>query len=79
MCVCVCVGGGGGGVKFREISLSMVVILPLTCSRLLHPKFSDLKQGILDQVRQNGYQTVPFSEYTHNLMCFICYLSFLHD
>ena len=60
-------------------SLGMVVILPLTCSRLLHPKFSDLKQVILDQVRQNGYQTVPFSVYTHNLMCFICFWSFLHD
>ena len=51
----------------------MVVILSLKCSRLLHPKFSDLKQVILDQVRQNGYQTVPFSVYTHNLMCFICF------
>ena len=57
----------------------MVVILPLTCSHLLHPKFSDLKQVILDQVRQNGYQTVPFSVYTHNLMCFICFWSVLHD
>ena len=65
---------------FREISLGMVVILPLTCSRLLQPKFSDLKQVILDQVRQNGYQTVPFSVYTHNLMCFFfCFWSVLHD
>ena len=32
--------------------------------------FSDLKQVILDQVGQNGYQTVPFSVYIHNLMLF---------
>ena len=30
--------------------------------------FSGLKQVILDQIRQNGYQTVPFSMYIHNLM-----------
>ena len=30
--------------------------------------FSGLKQVILDQTRQNGYQTVPFSVYIHNLM-----------
>ena len=35
--------------------------------------FSGLKQVILDQIRQNGYQTVPFSMYIHNLM----FVSFL--
>ena len=30
--------------------------------------FSGLKQVILDQSRQNGYQTVPFGVYIHNLM-----------
>ena len=30
--------------------------------------FSLLKQLILDHTRQNGYQTVPFSVYIHNLM-----------
>ena len=30
--------------------------------------FSSLKQLILDQTRQNGYQAVPFSVYIHNLI-----------
>ena len=30
--------------------------------------FSGLKQVIHDQTRQNGYQTVPFSVYIHNLL-----------
>ena len=30
--------------------------------------FSSLKQVILVQTRQNGYQTVPFDVYIHNLM-----------
>ena len=30
--------------------------------------FSELKQLIPDQIEQNGYQTVPFSVYIHNLM-----------
>ena len=30
--------------------------------------FSSLKQVILVQTRQNGYQTVPFGVYIHNLM-----------
>ena len=32
--------------------------------------FSGLKQLILDQTKQYGYQTVPFSVYIHNLMFF---------
>ena len=28
----------------------------------------DLKQLIIDQTKQNGYQTVPFGVYIHNLM-----------
>ena len=43
-------------------SLGMVVILPFV--RIS----SSLKQVILDQTRQNGYKTVPFSVYIHNLM-----------
>jgi len=53
---------------YSENSLGTVVILPLICSGLLQLTFSDLKQVILDQVRQSGYQTVPFSVYIHNLM-----------
>ena len=30
--------------------------------------FSGLKQLILDQTKQNGYQTVAFSAYIHNQM-----------
>ena len=30
--------------------------------------FSGLKQVILVQTRQNGYQTVPFGVYIYNLM-----------
>ena len=30
--------------------------------------FSGLKQLIPHQIHQNGYQTVPFSVYIHNLM-----------
>ena len=32
--------------------------------------FSGLKQVIHDQTRQNGCQTVPFSVYIHNDVCF---------
>ena len=35
---------------------------------LIYLTFSGLKQLILDQTKQNGYQTVPFSVYIHNLM-----------
>ena len=44
----------------------MVVILSLIRNGYL--TFSGLKQLILDQTKQNGYQTVPFSVYIHNLM-----------
>ena len=33
---------------------------------------SSIKQLLLDQTRQNGYQTVPFVVYIHNLM-FVLY------
>ena len=50
-----------------ENSLGTVVILPLVSIGYLQ-LFSDLKQLMLDQTKQNGYQTVPFSVYIHNLM-----------
>ena len=43
------------------------MILPLISSGLLQLTFSDLKQVLLDQTRQKGYQTVPYSMYIHNL------------
>ena len=47
----------------------MVVILSLIhIGDLIMTKVSSLKQIILDQTRQNRYQTVPFSVYIHNLM-----------
>ena len=49
-----------------ENSLGRVVISPL--SIYLELTFSGLKQLIPDQTEQNGYQTVPFSVYIHNLM-----------
>ena len=49
-----------------ENSLGRVVISPL--SIYLELTFSGLKQLIPDQNEQNGYQTVPFSVYIHNLM-----------
>ena len=51
-----------------ENSLGTVVIFPLIHIGYLYLTFSGLKQLILDQTRQNGYQTVPFSVYIHNLM-----------
>ena len=58
------------GVSVQN-SLGAVVILPLVATyRLLT---SSLKQLLLDQTRQNGYQTVPFCVYIHNLM-FVCIL-----
>ena len=49
--------------------MGTVVILPLIhYSGHLQQTFSDLKQVILDQVGQSGYQTAPFSVYIHNLM-----------
>ena len=58
--------------KCSENGLGTVAILALvrigyTCT------ISTLKQEILDQTRQNGYQTVPFGMYIHNLM-FVCIL-----
>ena len=46
----------------------MVVILPLVRIGSLELMFSSLKQLILDQTSQNGYQTVPFGVYIHDLM-----------
>ena len=42
------------------------MISPL--SIYLELMFYGLKQLIPDQTEQNGYQTVPFSVYIHNLM-----------
>ena len=47
-------------------SLGTVVILPLVHIGLLVTNV--LEQLILDQTIQNGYQTVPFDVYIHNLM-----------
>ena len=55
-------------IKCSETSLGAVVILPLVMIGQLELTFSGLKQAIHDQTRQNGYQTVPFSVYIHNLM-----------
>ena len=52
--------------EFSENSLGTVVVLSLIGSYIV--TFSGLKQLILDQTRQNGYQTVPFGAYIHNLM-----------
>ena len=49
-------------------SLGTVVILSLVWNSDLFLTFSSLKQVILVQTRQNGYQTVPFGMYIHNLM-----------
>ena len=54
--------------EFPEKSLGTVVILPLIRISSLPLTISLLKQLILDQTRQNGYQAVPFSVYIHNLM-----------
>jgi len=50
-------------LECSENSLGTVVILPL-----IWLMFSGLKQLILDQTRQNRYQTIPFDVYIHNLM-----------
>ena len=55
-------------MKCSETSLGAVVILPLVMIGQLELTFSRLKQVLHDQTRQNGYQTVPFSVYIHNLM-----------
>ena len=55
-------------IQSSETSLGVVVILPLVLIGQLELTFSGLKQVIHDQTRQNGYQTVPFSVYIHNLM-----------
>ena len=61
--------------EYSENSLGAAVNLPLVCIGYLELTFSDLKQLILDQTEQNGYQTVPFSVYIHNLMFFFSFLS----
>ena len=48
------------------------MISPLTI--YLELTFSGVKQLIPDQTEQNGYQTVPFSVYIHNLI-FVSFLS----
>ena len=55
-------------MKYSETSIGAVVILPLVMIGQLELTFSGLKQALHDQTRQNGYQTVPFSVYIHNLM-----------
>ena len=55
-------------IKCSETSLGAVVILPLIVISQLQLTFSELKQVIHDQTRQNGYQIVPFSVHIHNLM-----------
>ena len=57
-------------IQSSETSLGAVVILPLVVIGQLPIEltFSGLKQVIHDQTRQNGYQTVPFSVYIHNLL-----------
>ena len=51
-----------------EKSLGAVVNLSLVWNGDLFLTFSSLKQVIFVQTRQNGYQTVPFGVYIHNLM-----------
>jgi len=48
--------------------LGTVVILPLICIGSFSLAISSLKQLLLDQTRQNEYQTVPFSVYIYNVM-----------
>ena len=55
-------------IKCFEKSLVAVVILSLVWNDDLFLTFSRLKQVILVQTRQNGYQIVPFGVYIHNLM-----------
>ena len=59
-------------IKCSETSLGAVVILTLVMIGQFELTFSGLKQVIHDQTRQNGYQTVSFIVYIHNLM-FVCY------
>ena len=44
------------------------MILPLVTIGQLELTFSGLKQVIHDKTIQNGYHTVPFSVYIHDLM-----------
>ena len=46
------------------------MILPLVMIGQLELTFSGLKQVLHDKTRQNGFQTVPFGVYIHNLMFF---------
>ena len=55
-------------MKCSETSLGALVILLLVMIGQLELTFSRLKQVLHDKTRQNGYQTVPFSVYIHNLM-----------
>ena len=49
----------------------MVVILPLVRIGYLYLMVSGLKQLILDQAEQNGYQTVSFGAHIHMMFVFI--------
>ena len=57
-------------MKYSETSIGAVVILPLVMIGQLELTFSGQKQVIHEQARQNGYKTIPFSVYMHNLMFF---------
>ena len=50
------------------MTLGKIVILPLVRIGYLELTFSGLIQLILDQSKQNGHQTVPFSVHIHNVM-----------
>ena len=51
-----------------EISVGRVEFLWLICSGQLRLTFPPLKQAILCQSEQNGYQTVPFDVYIRIMM-----------
>ena len=54
--------------EYSLCEVSKPSFLPVVHIRHLKLTISSLKRLILDQTRQNGYQTVPFSVYIHNLM-----------
>ena len=57
-------------MEYSETRIGAVVILSLVMIGQLELTFSGQKQVIHDQTRQNGYKTIPFSVYMHNLMFF---------
>ena len=52
----------------RDVSHALTSLAPHPLSRPIHGIVCILKKLELDQSRKNGYQTVPFSVYIHNLM-----------